>query len=92
MVEGRLDGMSAFMQGKLQISGDMMAAQAFQPAVEQLREAAEKAGVSPASASSSYPSDIKSAKIFVQIEAVKKKIIIIIIIIIINKIASKYFW
>lgn len=43
MVEGRLDGMSAFMSGKLQISGDMMAAQEFGPAVGKLREAAEKA-------------------------------------------------
>lgn len=40
MAEGRLDGMSAFMQGKLQISGDMMAAQAFAPAVQKLRDAA----------------------------------------------------
>eukprot|EP00479_Gromia_sphaerica_P011257 TRINITY_DN548_c0_g1_i1.p1 TRINITY_DN548_c0_g1~~TRINITY_DN548_c0_g1_i1.p1 ORF type:complete len:111 (-),score=23.30 TRINITY_DN548_c0_g1_i1:335-667(-) len=43
MSEGRLDGMSAFMQGKLAIDGDMGAAQMFGPAAQRLQEAAEAA-------------------------------------------------
>lgn len=67
MAEGRLDGMSAFMQGKLQISGDMMAAQAFAPAMQKIRDAAEKAGLT---GGSDFPSDIKSSATFSQLKAV----------------------
>lgn len=73
LTEGRLDGMSAFMQGKLQIAGDMMAAQAFAPAIQRIREEVEKAGgaggaAGGASDGGSFPSDIKSAETFKQIQ------------------------
>lgn len=66
---GKLDGMSAFMQGKLQIEGDMMAAQSFAPAIQRIRESVESgAGGAASSGGDSFPSDIKAAAVFKQIQ------------------------
>eukprot|EP01083_Nonionella_stella_P098193 276054_1 len=72
MAAGQLDGMTAFMEGKLQITGDMLAAQDFEVAVGRLRKAVEEQGGKNATAeknattaeSDDFPTDIKASEKF----------------------------